>query len=81
MNVRIMLFASLAEHLGTQELSVDLAPNATVGDAIDTLTRQHYKLSEFREKIATAVNYKYVKLNHLLRAGDELALIPPVSGG
>lgn len=81
MNVRILLFASLAERLGTQQLSIDLMPNATVGDAIEILTRQYCELSEFRGKIATAVNCKYVHRSHSLGAGDELALIPPVSGG
>ena len=81
MTVRILLFASLAERLGARELSLGLAGDATVADALDALDAQLEGLSAMRDQIAFAVNHAYVKGDHILAAGDELALIPPVSGG
>lgn len=81
MTVRILLFASLAERLGVRELSLELAGGATVADALDALDAKFESLSAMRDRIALAVNHAYVQGDHVLAAGDELALIPPISGG
>jgi len=81
MTIRVLLFASLAQHVGAQELTVELPDSATVGEALQQLGRTHAAIAAMGDRLATAVNMSYVKPTHRLKPGDELALIPPVSGG
>jgi molybdopterin converting factor subunit 1 len=82
MVVQVRLFAMLRERAGRESVEVELDDGATVQDALDAVARQH-DLSELvlRMPIVTALNREYVPEESLLSDGDELALIPPVSGG
>jgi molybdopterin synthase catalytic subunit len=75
------MFAALADRVGTRELPLDLSEGATVGAALEAVESRLPALSELADRIATAVNLAYVRRDHRLADGDELALIPPVSGG
>ena len=81
MTIRVRLFALARDLAGTDsvELHFDNAP--TVQDALDRLCDRFPPLSAHNTKLATAVNLEYVRRDYRLKAGDELALIPPVSGG
>jgi len=79
--IRVLLFASLAHDVGRGELEIDLSDNATVADALDALSGGYPPISRYRTRLATAVNLDYVGPEHRLCDGDELAVIPPVSGG
>ena len=81
MTLRILFFASLAHHLGLNEATLNLSPGATVADAYRVLAAQHPALESASSGLAFAVNMAYVGTDHKLHDGDELALIPPVSGG
>ena len=81
MIVHVRIFASAAAPLGRKELALTLPGGATVDDALAVLSMQLGVYGDFRDKLATAVNMRYVKASHVLSDGDELALIPPVSGG
>jgi molybdopterin converting factor subunit 1 len=81
MTIRVLMFATLAQKTGAASLSIDLDEGATVRDAMIQLKTRHPVMAELEDKIATAVNMAYVKGDHKLADGDELALIPPVSGG
>lgn len=81
MKIRVLLFASLARDVGRGELELSLSDNARVSDALAALSRDHPPISRYRCRLATAVNLDYVGPEHRLRDGDELAVIPPVSGG
>lgn len=76
MHVRIRLFASLRERAGTSELTLELADGAMVGDALGEL---HWLIGDL--KAVLAVNREYASEATVLHPDDELALIPPVSGG
>jgi len=80
--IRVRLFAMLREAAGTGSLELALAPGATVGDAIEQLSAEG-RLGELlaRLPVRSAVNREYAESGTVLAAGDELALIPPVSGG
>jgi MoaE-MoaD fusion protein len=82
MRVRVLLFAMLRQRAGTESLELDLAEGATAMDALDALRRQA-GLEEVIERmpLRVAVNREYVPESTALAAGDELAVIPPVSGG
>jgi molybdopterin synthase catalytic subunit len=80
--IRVRLFAMLRERAGSGSLELRLAPGATVADALAALERDE-RLAELlaRLPLRLAVNRDYADATTELRAGDELALIPPVSGG
>jgi MoaE-MoaD fusion protein len=82
MNVRVRLFAILRERAGRDTVEVELPEGATVADALGELAR----LPGLEEPIARmpvrmAVNREYADAGTRLAAEDELALIPPISGG
>lgn len=76
MRVQIRLFASLRERAGSSELTLELAEGALVGDALNEL---RWLTGDVRAVLA--VNRDYASESTPLHADDELALIPPVSGG
>ena len=76
MRVRVRLFAALREHAGTGERDLELADGATVADVWPALA-----LGPEPQGLLYAVDGKYASGDRALAAGDEVALIPPVSGG
>ncbi len=76
MEVTVRLFAMLRERAGARELTLELPDGARVGDALEALGDVSRGLP-----LVMAVNREYAREDHLLDPGDELALIPPVSGG
>lgn len=81
MQVRIKFFALIRERAGVSELSLDLPDDSTVASAIERLSQQFPQTREFLFRCAFAVNREYVPAETTLRENDELAIIPPVSGG
>ena len=79
--VRVRLFALLRERAGCSALEVDLPPQATVSALLDEIARQYPQVSPHLRNVLVAVNQEYVDREHPLGEGDEVALIPPVSGG
>jgi molybdopterin converting factor subunit 1 len=78
-NVHVRLFASYREAAGTNRLETSLSAAATVADLLDVLASRIPALT--RAKGMVAVNQEYVTASAPLHDGDEVALIPPVSGG
>jgi molybdopterin synthase catalytic subunit len=76
MEVTVRLFAMLRERAGTDAIELDLPEGARVRDALDSLAGLAEGLP-----LVMAVNREYASEDDVLGAGDELALIPPVSGG
>jgi molybdopterin synthase catalytic subunit len=76
MQVRVALFAGLRERAGCAELPLELPDGATVGDALARLSGLTDGVP-----VVLAVNREYARDGYILQAGDEVALIPPVSGG
>ena len=76
MRVEIRLFASLKERAGTDRLTLELPEGARVSDALSELRQVTGDL-----RAVLAVNREYASESTTLHADDELALIPPVSGG
>ncbi len=81
MQVRVLYLGMLREIAGQELEVVDLADAATVGELYAQLQQRTPKLQDFRAAIALAVNYEYADGSAPLHDGDEVALIPPVSGG
>ena len=79
--VKILLFAALADRLGVREVELSLPFKSTAGDALDVLAERFPEVAAWRDRLALAVNLEYVQPATLLADADEVALIPPVSGG
>ena len=82
MLINVRLFAMLRERAGCDSFELTLDDGATVRDALDAAGREH-DLGELIERmpVVAAVNREYAPEGSTLADGDEVALIPPVSGG
>ncbi len=78
--ITVKLFAAAAEAAGRRQLQGDWA-GLTAGQLVAHLAEQYPGLAKLVPSLAVAVNRDYADSDHLLSDGDELALIPPVSGG
>ncbi|TMD29975.1 MAG: hypothetical protein E6I94_05605 [Chloroflexi bacterium] len=81
MRVRARLFAIQRELAGTREVALELPADATIADAWAALVGQFPVLAPGRSSVRFARNGVYADLRDALADGDELACIPPVSGG
>jgi molybdopterin converting factor subunit 1 len=80
MTVTVLLFASYADAIGRSAIELDLEAGATVADVIDQV-RGMGDAARLPPTPMVAVNEHYAERDRMLRAGDEIALIPPVAGG
>ncbi len=81
MEVRTLFFARYREIFGTAELGVEIPQGATVGDLVSNLRARGGGFGALPEEPVVALNRSYASLSAPLRAGDEVAFIPPVAGG
>jgi molybdopterin converting factor subunit 1 len=81
MRVTVRLFARLRDIAGASELARDVAPGATVGDLWRQLAGEFPELAQYERSISSAVNADYVRMTQVVADGDEVAFLPPVSGG
>lgn len=81
MTVKIRLFAYLKEAVGEAEIILPVARAAKVEEVRDLLKQKFAGILPVLEKSLIAVNGEYAPHDRLLFPGDEVAVIPPVSGG
>ncbi len=81
MQVTVKLFGSIREATGAKELSVALPPGATVSQLRGLLAQDHPAFDEMGERLRVSVNLEIVQGDPALDEGDEVAFLPPVSGG
>jgi molybdopterin converting factor subunit 1 len=82
MFVHVRLFAILRERAGRDEIELELPDGATVKDAVQAVAERHGLADVVaRLPVVMAVNREYASADSVLSESDELALIPPVSGG
>jgi molybdopterin converting factor subunit 1 len=81
MRVTVRLFARLRDIAGSGELARDAPAGATVGDVWRGLVTEFPEMARYQASISSAVNADYAKMTAALVDGDEVAFLPPVSGG
>ena len=81
MKAQVKLFAILREKIGASEVTVELSEASTVADLMREMAHRYPTLIDPDYPTMVAVNAEYVQQSHTLQDGDEVALIPPVSGG
>ena len=81
MRVTVRLFARLRDIAGAAELARDVAPGATIGSVWRQLAAEFPALEPYERSMSSAVNADYARMDTALGDGDEVAFLPPVSGG
>ncbi len=81
MRLRLLAFATAADALGARESAVEVPDGMTAGELADELVRRHPALAPIAPVLALAVGGAVVGRGRALADGDEVALLPPVSGG
>ena len=81
LRVTVRLFASYREKVGQAQVDLELPHGASVGDVAEAMLRSYPQLPGTAANLVVAVNQEYQEHDYVLSEGDEVALIPPVSGG
>jgi molybdopterin converting factor subunit 1 len=81
MRVTVRLFARLRDIAGTAELTRDVAQGATIHSVWSQLAGEYPELGKYERSVSSAVNADYARMDQVLSDGDEVAFLPPVSGG
>lgn len=81
MRVTVRLFARLRDVAGAADLARELPGGATAGALWDLLADEHPDLAAYRGAVSVAVNAEYARMDARIADGDEVAFLPPVSGG
>lgn len=79
--VTVKLFAAYQEAYGVPELLLKFPPQTPVSAVLDSLITEHPKLEQWRNLTRFGLNFQFVESDTILQDGDEVVLIPPVSGG
>jgi molybdopterin converting factor subunit 1 len=79
--VTVRLFARLRDLVGASELEARVADAATVRDVWNELVRRYPDLAAYESSISCARNEEYAPMTTPAADGDEIAFLPPVSGG
>lgn len=81
MRVTVRLFARLRDIAGAPELTRELPDGSTARVLWNMLAREFAELDNYQDAVSTAVNAEHTKMDQVLAEGDEVAFLPPVSGG
>lgn len=81
MRIQVLFFGQLKDIIGRATDELDLSPGSSVGTVFDHYASQYPRLREMSASIAIAQNHEFSQRDSALSEGDEIALMPPVSGG
>lgn len=79
--IEVLLFGAAADRAGTRKVRLEVGEGTTVDDVWTLLVEENPGLSPMRDTLAFAVNGEYAKMDETVGPGDEVAVLPPVSGG
>ena len=81
MTIKVLFFARCVDIVGSRHVELSVAAGTNVAGVVELLVEQHPGLRPLSEIASVAVNAEYCNPETTLQDGDELAIIPPVSGG
>jgi molybdopterin converting factor subunit 1 len=81
MAIRVLFFASLADITGSHDTSVEASSHDNVGSIFRRYAMEYPRLEAYRSSLLCAVNSEFAGMETSVREGDEVAFLPPVSGG
>ena len=79
--IRVLFFGAAADRAGTRETELQVEESATLAEIWPLLAERHPGLAPMRDTLAFAVNGEYARGDAGVSPGDEVAVLPPVSGG
>ena len=79
--VRVRFFARLREQAGTEIEVLEVEPGSSLGAVYDAMRRKHPRLEADMKAVRGAINQEFADWTATVSNGDEVAFIPPVSGG
>lgn len=79
--IKVKLFAILRERVGESEITITIPAGITVDQLNSEILKKYPKLKSFSNKFVTSVNCKVTSGETIITSNDEIALLPPVSGG
>ena len=81
MKIQVLFFASCRDIVGERDCEMDVPDGMTLADLIERIGTEHPRFRKIEPSLMVSVNQDYVERDHVLCDGDEVAFIPPVSGG
>jgi molybdopterin converting factor subunit 1 len=81
MQTRVLFFGKLKELAGGAEQSIEISSGATIADLFERFANQAPELASFRSSVVASRNQEFAPWTTVLQPGDEIAFLPPVSGG
>ena len=81
MKIKVKFFASFREAVGKSEVDVDIKEKTDISRLLEILKTEHPELGKLIEPVIVSVNREYATYDTILKDGDEVAILPPVSGG
>ena len=79
--ISILYFATVKDATGIRMESINLSNDTSIREMLSKISIIYPKLKHILNNIQISVNYRVVDLNTVLKEGDEVALLPPISGG
>jgi molybdopterin converting factor subunit 1 len=79
--IKVRLFANLREVVGEREITITVPSGITVSYLNNEIFKKYPQLKSFNNKFVTSVNCKVTTGDSIITSSDEIALLPPVSGG
>jgi molybdopterin converting factor subunit 1 len=80
-HLKVLFFGRLREVVGASEETRDLPDGATLESVFGFYAQRHPELAKFRSSLVASRNQEFVPWETPVRSGDEIAFLPPVSGG
>ncbi|HEX8650596.1 MAG TPA: molybdopterin converting factor subunit 1 [Pyrinomonadaceae bacterium] len=81
MKVKVMFFGGIRDIVGTSEGELEIPPGMTARDILQRYCRDYPRFNSYAASTMIAVNLDFASPETLINDGDEIAFIPPVSGG
>lgn len=81
MEIELLLFASLRDTIGSSKIKIDLPAQATVAILLERVGQEYPELQSKLAPVRVAIGNEFADETAIIPAGQEIALIPPVSGG
>ena len=79
--IKVLFFGAAADRAGTRETGLDVRDGATLDEIWPLIVERHADLAPMRDTLAFAVNGEYARGEDGVFPGDEVTILPPVSGG
>jgi molybdopterin converting factor subunit 1 len=81
MKVHVQFFSRLRDLVGSSEMKVEVADQATAGDLLEIVYAKTPALRDWDKSILVAVGVEFVERHHILQPEDQISIMPPVQGG